>query len=288
MLRFWAGLGAILLLAAPARAQAPACEDCVAFPQPRAYADDLSPDDSIFGPDIPGLLQDRFVLSQIDRELPGEFLARMVAIAVDDTREANDFAVVVDSRAIRAVRLAPSDWYRELFDHWGLENRPNDLEGWHRAAEQMSLDKYADTRPDPADGPLVSGQKEWMNARLANRKTATCKVEIEQALAQRIGNAMRLTTIRAHNIGYSERIWVEADAKEEFEGYPFVFHFSADSHTGRADGGFLEGTRPALMVQTALAMRDYCWTHDRKYLAALNRAVDGLEKKLPKEKSDVK
>lgn len=38
------------------------------------------------------------------------------------------------------------------------------------------------------------------------------------------------------------------------------------------------------MVQVAMAMRNFCQTSDRKYLAALNRALDGLEKKLPKEK----
>jgi hypothetical protein len=150
-----------------------------------------------------------------------------------------------------------------------------------RTARQLALAEFGNTQPNPADDQAVASAKAKVNARLEKGAAKTCEAAVDKRLADRIQDVMGRTLARTHYSQESE-IVRPTDDKAKPQYYPFRFHFQA-GYEGVTGDTQLIGTKPALMVQATMVMRDYCQTSDRKYLATLSRVLDELERKLPKE-----
>lgn len=272
--RPWVGLATLLLAGAPGYAQ-DGCEDCHGeFPaSERMSGEYLSPEQGVFArPEE--LLRNRFVAAVLDRALAlNDWRVRIVGISVDEDQP--DFAVALRSPPSRNATWSivasnfavPSSLYQTLF-----EERPL------RDPVATSLAEYGDTVPNPADDGAVARVKALINARLANNSVGKCQAPIDSQLAERADGIMRSTLAYSR---YGSEVDYPTDSMKR-QYHPFTFHFSA-GYEGVAASRQLIGGRPALMVDAAMAMRDYCQSGaDKRHLIALNQALDALEKKLPK------
>lgn len=283
-------LAAVLLTAMPVSAQE--CEDCAGGvgTAESGYSDELAPETGVFARPIV-TLRERFVASELDRALGlNNWSLRIIGVSTDSDQP--DFGVrlqVYSSRGETTTHISggslaiSSKWYELLFDErTPLHYDSTDFERRENAARQMLLAEYGDTQPNPSDSERLTKAKALVNARLQNSAATKCEATIDNQLAERIQRIMDRMIARARYSEGSEIVYA-SKSKMRPQYYPFRFHFQADYEGVYGDTQMI-GTKPAMMVQAAMALRDFCQTSDGKHLAVLRRALDGLEKKLPKEK----